>query len=100
MEPYYGHHPSKQFLRGKPVRFGYKVWCLATSTGYLVKFTPYTGKDERQPGLGLGSSVVKNLAADTVVKKAGHHIYIDNYFTSLRLLRELVLDGTYTALEP
>ena len=25
MEPYYGHHPSKQFIRGKPVRFGYKV---------------------------------------------------------------------------
>lgn len=24
MAKYYGHHPSKQFNRGKPVRFGYK----------------------------------------------------------------------------
>ena len=41
MEPYYGHHPSKQFIQGKPVRFGYKIWCLTTCTGYLVKYSPW-----------------------------------------------------------
>ena len=25
MIPYYGRHSAKQFIRGKPVRFGYKV---------------------------------------------------------------------------
>ena len=25
MVPYYGRHSSKQFIRGKPIRFGYKV---------------------------------------------------------------------------
>ena len=59
MEPYYDHHPSKQFIRGKPIRFGYKQWCMVTAAGYLVKYGPYTGKNPRPPGLGLGGSVVK-----------------------------------------
>jgi len=25
MVPYYGHHSSKQFIRGKPIRFGFKI---------------------------------------------------------------------------
>lgn len=33
MVPYYGKHGCKQFIRGKPVRFGYKVWCLASPAG-------------------------------------------------------------------
>jgi DNA excision repair protein ERCC-6 len=24
----YGRHSCKQFTRGKPIRFGYKMWCL------------------------------------------------------------------------
>ena len=72
MEHYNGHHPSKQFLRVKPVRFGYKIRCLTSSTGNLVKYSPYTGKDGRQAGRGLGESVVKNLVADTIVKNESH----------------------------
>ena len=30
MVPYYGRHSSKQFIRGKPIRFGYKVTQLNT----------------------------------------------------------------------
>ena len=26
MIPYYGHHSCKQYIRGKPIRFGYKCW--------------------------------------------------------------------------
>ncbi|XP_072378904.1 uncharacterized protein [Diabrotica undecimpunctata] len=33
MEPYYEHHSMKQFIRGKPIRYGYKFWCVATSKG-------------------------------------------------------------------
>ena len=28
--PYYGRHGTKQFIRGKPVRFGYKLWSMCT----------------------------------------------------------------------
>ena len=34
MRPYYGSHSSKMFIKGKPIRFGYKMWCLCESDGY------------------------------------------------------------------
>lgn len=44
MEPYYGRNSMKQFIRGKPIRFGYKFWCICTHDGYLINFIPYKGK--------------------------------------------------------
>ena len=41
---YYGRHGCKQFLRGKPIRFGFKIWCGTTPLGYLIWFDPYQGK--------------------------------------------------------
>ncbi|XP_055306911.1 piggyBac transposable element-derived protein 3-like, partial [Sitodiplosis mosellana] len=35
MIAYYGKHGCKQFIKGKPIRFGYKVWSLCTPSGYL-----------------------------------------------------------------
>ena len=26
--PYYGRHSAKQYIRGKPIHFGYKVWSI------------------------------------------------------------------------
>jgi len=43
MVPYFGRHPTKQFIRSKPVRFGYKLWSLATSGVYVIQFEPYGG---------------------------------------------------------
>jgi len=40
---YFGPHPLKQFIRGKPHRFGYKVWVLATAEGELLACQPYAG---------------------------------------------------------
>ncbi|XP_050299101.1 piggyBac transposable element-derived protein 2-like [Anthonomus grandis grandis] len=38
MIPYYGKRYAKQFIRGKPIRFGFKNWALCTSNGYLLAF--------------------------------------------------------------
>ena len=43
MVPYFCRHGAKQFIRGKPIRFGFKLWCLATPLGYLVQMEPYQG---------------------------------------------------------
>lgn len=45
MVAYYGRHGCKQFIRGKPIRFGYKVLCLNTPDGYLIDFDVYQGKN-------------------------------------------------------
>ncbi|KAJ8928315.1 hypothetical protein NQ314_019127 [Rhamnusium bicolor] len=59
MEPYYGNHHMKQFIKGKPIRFGYKFWCLNRSDGYCIRFKIYEGREDRDPCMTLGSSVEK-----------------------------------------
>jgi len=55
-------HSCKMYTRGKPVRFGFKVWCLCSSGGYLYKFIPYAGRDDNyDKDLGLGANVVLQL---------------------------------------
>jgi len=70
MVPYFGRHPTKQFIRSKPVRFGYKLWSLATSGGYVIQFEPYGGgakeKSQKQLDFGLDGSVVLDLRVATV----------------------------------
>ena len=38
---YFGKHGCKQFIQGKPIRFGFKNWCGTTTLGYLVSFDFY-----------------------------------------------------------
>ena len=33
MIPFFGRHSAKQFIRGKPIRFAFKIWCLNTRLG-------------------------------------------------------------------
>lgn len=46
MIPYFGRHGCKQFIKNKPVRFGYKAWVLTTRLGYCVHTDLYCGKDK------------------------------------------------------
>ena len=61
MEPYFGHHGMKQFIRGQFIRYGFKFWCLTRSDGFLVKFYPYTGVGDKIAGKTLGSSVTEKV---------------------------------------
>jgi hypothetical protein len=72
MIPYYGRHSTKQFIHGKPIRFGYKVWSLCTSDGCGIHFEPYCGVDTNvtDAGLGQGPNVVLDLA-----EKVGNNIF-------------------------
>lgn len=92
MEPYYGHHGLKQFIRGKPVRFGYKFWCLCSTEGLLISFKLYEGKDTGyEKGRAIGESVVETLAKGVV--PTGSSGYIDNFFTTLPLLESFRKDN-------
>ena len=87
---YYGHHTLKQFIRGKPIRFGYKLWALCGSNGYCFNFDLYCGKEttNKNSDLGVGSRVVLNMLECTEHPQ-GHTVYFDNYFTSRDLLLHL-----------
>lgn len=87
MVKYYGRHPSKQFIQGKPIRMGFKNWVLASSTGYCYKFDTYSGKskDNTEKKDPLGSSVVKTLLT-CVQHPKDHIVFFDNFFTNYDLL--------------
>lgn len=95
MIPYYGRHYAKQYIEGKPIRFGYKNWALCTSNGYLVNFDVYTGKsDVRAPSFfGVGGDIVIKLLTESIPPNLGYTTFFDNYFTSVKLLRHLHYKG-------
>ena len=43
MIPYFGRHSGKMYMRDKPVKFGYKMWILASSSGYPFEMIMYAG---------------------------------------------------------
>ena len=97
MVRYYGHHGLKQYMRGKPIRFGYKLWALCGADGFCHKFDLYCGKDTR-PELQckpLGSRVVLDMIS-AVEDPKSHCLFLDNFFTSRPLLSELRDKGLRT----
>lgn len=94
MIPYYGHHYAKQFIRGKPIRFGFKNWALCSSSGYMVAFDIYTGKNNTEKRFGIGGDVVVSLIKSAEVPaSSGFQIYFDNYFSSIPLFLYLTEQG-------
>ena len=93
MVPYKGRSSLKQYMPKKPVRRGLKVWMRADSiNGYVSQFQVYVGR-ETSAETGLGARVVKDLTQNLVGKH--HHIFCDNFFTSVRLFEELHERGIY-----
>ena len=54
---YFVHHVLKQFIKGKPISFGYKFWALCGSSSYCSNFDLYCGKNlsDQRKNLQLGS---------------------------------------------
>lgn len=100
MVPYFGRHGCKQFIRGKPIRYGFKLWMGATSSarciGYCVWIEPYQGAKTRLSGkyrsYGLGPSVVLEYC-DLLSKlqPLPYHLFFDNFFTTIPLMEILLM---------
>ncbi|KAF2889450.1 hypothetical protein ILUMI_16723, partial [Ignelater luminosus] len=102
MIPYFGRHGGKQFIRGKPIRFGFKSWVMATWLGYCLQFNLYQGRrgNDKQD-CGLGKSVVYNFedVLQTHFENVKFSLFFDNFFTSVKLvtiLGEKRIGGTGT----
>ena len=97
MVPYFGKHGAKQYIHGKPIKFGYKLWVLAKPLGYCVQFRSYAGKDTQLDiygdiGLGVGGAAVAYLLKCIPSQQDNgsiYHVVMDNFFTSPGLLCHL-----------
>lgn len=75
-------------------RWGIKLWVLCESlTGYIREVVIYTGKQNtRNSKLGQAYDVVMTLM-QTILNK-GYTVVVDNFFTSVRLAKDLLKKGT------
>lgn len=82
MIAYYGRHSCKMFIKCKPIRFGYKYWCITSAEGYLYQFISYDEASAmNDPTYGLGENVVFPLLSN-LEAPAKQNGTFDNFFTS------------------
>lgn len=87
-----GHNIMKQYIKNKPIKWGFKMWCRTeSSTGYLFEFDLYTGK-KMNTEVGLGESVIQSLTEK--LKGLGCEVYFDNFFNSPALQYKLMKQNT------
>jgi hypothetical protein len=103
--PWKGHLRFRVYNPAKPTKFGIKLYqvCEATS-GYTIGFDIYTGSApcveyadalDIDPDCTKTTKVVLGLLGRCGLLDNGHHVYLDNYYTSPELFSELYLLNTY-----
>ena len=87
-----GECPFRQYIPSKPGKYGIKFWVICYSaTSCALKTDIYKDKkDSEQRASNLGGSVVLQLS--DAYKKSDRNITCDNFFKSLQLGRELLLN--------
>ena len=89
--PYFGCHNAKMFIKGKPIRFVYRIWCLFESDGYSYPMQIYQGKQTKAINQPLGTSVMNNMVSliSSNFNVLYNQLYFDNFLTSDHLMIEL-----------
>ena len=85
-----GRLQFRQYIPGKRHKYGVKIYLLCSPNGYVYNAKIYCGKstlNARSP-YGHGETVVLTLA-DSLLDK-GRTVYVDNFYTSLPLAKELL----------
>lgn len=89
MIPYKGRSHMKQYIRGKPHKWGYKVFARCSRSGIMHDFSVFIGKGTcKDYGLGFSSNIVMKLVSDLPHHK-NYKVFCDNWFTSLQLFKTL-----------
>ena len=94
--PYFDKRSAKQLFRGRPIRFGFKMWVLTTPLGYVLQFEAYQGARDRQNTQDLvwGGSVVIDLISEFQEEiGSSYYLTFDNLFTSYNLVDCLTSKG-------
>ncbi|GFQ77883.1 zinc finger protein [Trichonephila clavata] len=86
---YYGTNSLKQFIRGKPIRFGHKLWALCGSKGYCFNFSLKYGKEFNIRNVIPLDTWVGMKLTENIVNPSSYTVYFDNSFTNIDLLKNL-----------
>jgi DNA excision repair protein ERCC-6 len=91
MVRFHGRHTCKQYMRAKPIKWGFKQWVVSDSLGYPYHVSPYQGASLLIKDKPLGYRVVMSKV-DVIAQFSdlrSHELFMDNFFTSYDLLRDL-----------
>ncbi|KAJ6640351.1 PiggyBac transposable element-derived protein 3 [Pseudolycoriella hygida] len=96
MVEYFGRHGMKQCMKSKIIPFGFKVWSLCTTGGYLANFEIYKGNNPRSAAIyeqrfGKCISPLFDMIDDfdESVRALPFSFYFDNLFTGIPALNHL-----------
>ena len=88
-----GRNAMKQYMPMKPTKRGFKVWCRCSPNGITNDCEVYEGSTKQARETNLSTAVVLGLVK--YIYDKGHHLYFDNYFSSVDLAEELLRHKTY-----
>ena len=83
---YFGRSALKQYIRGKPIKFGMKLWAMAVFDGFPLDFEVYTKKDTLSDSGELVEERVVKRYIEQIDHPNEHCLYADNFFSSANLL--------------
>lgn len=84
----------RQYMPGKRHKYGIKIFVLTEPSGLVLRMIIYTGSGDKEVGgSGHVNKVVHKLLEG--FKGVGHSVYLDNFYTSVKLAEELLHDKVY-----
>ena len=92
-----GRISFQQYIKSKRARFSIKLYQLCTSNGILLDFIVYHGNIAPQHiEMEEGTLMTERIPATLMERyfDKGHNLYIDNVYTSLRLAKYIIENGT------
>ncbi|CAC5391945.1 unnamed protein product [Mytilus coruscus] len=88
-----------QYIPTKAHKFGIKLWMLVEAiSGYIIHFFYFTAESVMTAYrlmITQGSHIVKKIMTETNLFNKNYHIFCDNFFTSIPLVRHLRTLRTY-----
>ena len=103
--PFKGRLRFRVYNPMKPNRFHIKLFQVSeANSGYIVGFHVYTGKNDAcisnasnplDQECSKTTKIVLGLLESTNLLDKGHHVYMDNYYSSPELFSELYFRQTY-----
>ncbi|KAK5648157.1 hypothetical protein RI129_003049 [Pyrocoelia pectoralis] len=91
---YRGRLSFRQYIPNKRHKYGIKFYMLTEPDGLILKFLIYTGNLADAGGKGHAANVVLHLLEGKLDQ--GHCVFMDNYYNSFTLSRQLLERKTHT----
>ena len=95
MVKFKGKSGMKQYIKLKPIKWGFKLWfCCSSKSGFLYQMDIYLERKQTSEfNLGLWEEVVLQLTKD--LEQSFCTACFDNFFNSPKLIEKLLQKGIY-----